>query len=62
MKKLPPHMLVKTWLQLLESNKESFDRQRPKLNKCIYAFFGSKELANLYVEQMNEDIIEDYFV
>jgi len=62
MKEFPPHVLVKTWLQVLKSNEEGLERQKIRLNKSIEAIFGSIELAHIYVEQMTEDEIEDCFV
>ncbi len=62
MKKLPPHMLVKTWLQVLKSNEEGLERQKIRINESIETILGSIELASLYVEQMTEDDIEICFV
>lgn len=62
MKQLPPHMLVKTWLYIIYSNEEDMDSQKFKLRKAIKEFFGSMDLAKLYVEQIPDDDIEIFFV
>lgn len=62
MKIFPPHMLVKTWLQVIKSDEEGLVRQKIKLYKSIKMLFGTLELANLYVEQIVEDKIEDCFI
>lgn len=62
MKNFPPHILVKTWLQVLKSKEIGLEQQKIKLNKIIEELFGSIELAELYVEQIAENEVEVSFV
>lgn len=62
MKQLPPHMLVKTWIYIIDANEAEMDSQKFKLRNEIKEAFGSMELARLYVEEIADDDIEVYFV
>jgi hypothetical protein len=62
MKQLPPQMLVKTWIYIIDSNEAEMDSQKFKLRNEIKEAFGSMELARLYVEEIADDDIEVYFV
>lgn len=62
MKQLPPHMLVKTWIYIIDSNEAEMDIQKFKLRNEIKEAFGSMELARLYIEEIADDDIEVYFV
>ena len=45
----PPLVLVKTWIQMLNST--NFDKQvRARANRMLVKSFGSVELAILYTE------------
>lgn len=62
MKKLPPPMLVKTWFFIISSKEEDMDYQKLKLREEIKDLFGSIELAQLYIEQLEDDDIDVYFI
>lgn len=62
MKKLPPPVLIQTWLFIIYANEEEMDYQKFKLRKIIKELFGSIELAQLYIEQITDQDIEIYFI
>jgi len=53
-------MLVQTWLFLIASNSPELERVKLPLRRAIRYFFGSSELAQLYIEQFKDE--EVYYV
>jgi hypothetical protein len=54
----PPKVLVRTWLQLTTDNREEFDsselkESRQRAANYLMTYFGSVELAQLYLEQVS---------
>jgi hypothetical protein len=62
MKEYPPVILVDTWLYLVKNQKPEFDHIQFPLRQLIKYYFGTMELAELYVEQLKDDEIDIYFV
>lgn len=62
MKEYPPVILVDTWLYLVKNQKPELDHTQFPLRKAIKYYFGTIELAELYVEQLKGEDIEVYFV
>ena len=58
----PPPILVETWLHLATNNNPNLVHAKLPHRKAIKKFFGSIELAQLYVEQHKEKDIEVHFV
>ena len=53
MQELPPLALIKTWLEVVEQQDMPIS-VREKRSKLLNYYFGSKELANSYVEDHDE--------
>ncbi|MFT7007934.1 MAG: hypothetical protein ACJAXJ_002473 [Colwellia sp.] len=62
MKEYPPVVLVDTWLYLIKNQKSELDYIQFPLRKVIKYYFGTMELAQLYVEQLKDDEIDVYFI
>ena len=58
----PPPILVETWLHLATNNNPELEHMKLPLRRAIKEFFGSMELAQLYVEEYKEKDIEVHFV
>lgn len=58
----PPSILVETWLHLATTKNPDLAHVKLPLRRAIKEFFGSMELAQLYVEQHRENDIEVHFV
>lgn len=54
MKKIP-EALVKTWLFMIKSNDPELKKSKYYANKRIIRTFGSIEVAEIYLEQLNEE-------
>jgi hypothetical protein len=55
MKGFPPPKLVETWLLLANSNEPEQQEIKRHNNHKIHRYFGSMELAELYIEQSIEN-------
>ena len=63
MKKLPPPILVETWLFIVINSKyHELDEVQLSVRHTIKHYFGSMELAQLYVEQMTSDKDNTYLI
>lgn len=62
MKGFPPPVLVETWLHIIKSKAKNVARQQLESSRKINKYFGSIELAQLYVEQVKDDEIDVYFL
>jgi hypothetical protein len=62
MKGYPPVILVETWIYLATNRSSELDHIKLINSKNINHFFGSVELALLYVEQVKNNNINVYFV
>jgi hypothetical protein len=58
----PPPVLVETWLFLTNSNSPELKYLKLPLHNAIKHFFGSNELAQLYIEQFKDKEIEVHYV
>ncbi len=58
----PPPILVETWINLINNRSPDLAHVKLPLRRAIKEFFGSMELAQLYVEQYKENDIEVHFV
>ena len=62
MNEFPPPVLVDTWLHIIKSKEKSIAHQEFELRRKIKEYFGSIELAQLYVEQFKDEEIEVYYL
>jgi hypothetical protein len=58
----PPPILVETWLHIVKSKDRSITRQQVVSKIKINQYFGSIELAKLYIEQHKDEEIESHFI
>ncbi|MDX2370315.1 MAG: hypothetical protein QNK36_18220 [Colwellia sp.] len=58
----PPPILVETWLYLTTNHSIQLEHVKRPLHRAIKNFFGSNELARLYIEQCKDEQIEVHFV
>jgi hypothetical protein len=63
MKGFPPVVLVETWL-FITTNRNNYDFVEVELSvrRNIKYYFGSMELAQLYVDQFKNDVENNYYV
>lgn len=58
----PPPILVETWIYLAINHNPDLAHVKLPLRRTIKEFFGSMELAQLYVDEYKEKDIEVHFV
>ena len=57
-----PTSLVKTWLFLVKSTSPELSKAKKVASREIKLHFGSKTLAQIYIEQQDDEHIEVVFV
>jgi hypothetical protein len=62
MKEYPPVILVDTWLYLIQNKTPELEYMQFSLHRVIKSYFGTIELAQLYVEQLHQNDVDLYFV
>ena len=62
MKGFPPPVLVDTWLHIINSKENNIAHQEFELRRKIKEYFGSIELAQLYVEPFKDEEIKVYYL
>jgi hypothetical protein len=62
MKGYPPPVIVETWLHLIYCKEENIDQKKFELRRVIKGYFGSTELAQLYVEQSKDEELDVYYL
>lgn len=62
MKGYPPVILVETWIYLATNQNPELDHVKLPIRRAIKHFFGSIELARLYIEQVKNDDIDVCFI
>lgn len=62
MNRFPPAILVETWIYLATNQDPDLAHVKLPLRRAIKDYFGSMELAQLYVEDFNEKYTEVHFV
>lgn len=62
MKDFPPAVLVETWLHVMNCRNKNISRQKQAIYQKVKAYFGTIELAQLYVEQSKDEEIEIHFL
>ncbi|WP_159820617.1 hypothetical protein [Colwellia sp. 20A7] len=62
MKGYPPVILIETWLNLATNRNPELHHIKLSIREAINNFFGSMELAELYLEQIQKNKVEDYSV
>lgn len=62
MHEYPPVALVETWLSLIKDQSPELEHVKLPLRRALKAYFGSNELAKLYVEQFKVDQIETHYI
>ncbi len=58
----PPPILVETWIYLATSHKPELAHVKMPTHSAIKEYFGSIELAYLYIEEKRDKDIEVHFV
>ncbi len=62
MNEYPPVVLVETWLFLAKNHSSELEHIKLPLRRVIKQYFGSNELAQLYVELYKDEQIDVHFI
>jgi len=62
MKDFPPPVLVDTWIFVVTTRNFNLEHVQLPIRRVLKHYFGTIDLARLYVEQSREEDIEIHFI